>query len=152
MKTAYYVATAVNAYRMRLDALADVEYCRRELESMAHRPYSAGFYFDELRHGHNNDGAVRQSCVFAGVVRSCAGSVMTVEQRNRFSVGEKLEILSPGKLTREFTVESITAEDGTPQTSAPHPQQMVTMPCPFELSYGDMLRRRDGEKIIRGCD
>jgi len=152
MKTAYYVATVVNAYRMRLDNAADEQYCRRELTSIAHRPYSTGFYFGQLRHGHNNDGAVRQSCVFVGVVQSCKDGVLTVEQRNRFSVGETLELLSPGKPVRTFDVASITAEDGTSQTNAPHPQQIVTIPCPYEPECGDILRRRDGEKIIRRCD
>lgn len=151
MKTSYYVATAVNAYRMCLDGKADADYCRRELESMAHRPYSSGFYFGKLKKEHNNDGTVRQSCVFVGVVRGFGNGFATVEQRNRFSVGETLEVLSPGKLTREFTVDSIAALDGSSQECAPHPQQMVRIPCPFELCCGDILRRRDDEKILRSC-
>ena len=151
MKTAYYVATAVNAYRMRLDGAADADYCRRELESMAHRPYSTGFYLGDERMGHNNDGKVRQSCAFVGVVQACSDGILTVEQRNRFAVGETLEVLSPGMTAREFTVASITDELGTAQDCAPHPQQTVLVPCPYELRYGDILRRRGGEQVLRSC-
>ena len=151
MKTAYYVATAVNAYRMRLDGTADAEYCRRELESMAHRPYSTGFYLGEERLGHLNDGRVRQSCAFVGVVRGMSDGVLTVEQRNRFAVGETLEVLSPGIPAREFEVTAITDLDGGAQDCAPHPQQTVLVPCPYELRYGDILRRRGGEKVLRSC-
>ena len=85
------------------------------------------------------------------VVQACSDGILTVEQRNRFAVGETLEVLSPGMTAREFTVASITDELGTAQDCAPHPQQTVLVPCPYELRYGDILRRRGGEQVLRSC-
>ena len=75
MKSPYYVATVTNAYRQRLDGLANgpassefLALLQRELDAVSHRTYASGFYFGQMRRHAPDDGVYRQDCVFAGVV------------------------------------------------------------------------------------
>jgi putative protease len=70
------------------------------------------------------------------------GGYAEVEQRNKFCVGDELEVLSPYSSGQKFTVGSIEGSGG-PQDSAPHPQQLVRISCPVKLHKGDLLRRLD---------
>lgn len=143
MKTAYYVATAVNAYRKAIDGADSIENCRAELYALKHRPYSSGFYFGDVVHSHSNDGHYSQDCTFIGNVIGWENGILKLRQRNRFSVGETLEVLSPNLPVIKFEVTEIVNEDGERQDSAPHPNQIVFVPCETELKPGDFLRRRD---------
>jgi putative protease len=147
MKTAYYVATAVNAYRKAIDGTDTIENCREELNCLKHRPYSSGFYFGALKENHYNDGHYSQSCVFIGNVLGWENGVVKIRQRNHFKVGDVLEVLSPNRGIVSFPVTSIKNEDGEYQETAPHPNQTVFVPCPTELTAGDFLRRRESEKV-----
>lgn len=142
MKTAYYVATAVNAYRMAMDG-ADIGTCRRELELLKHRPYSDGFYHGYLRERHINSGRYEHGAVFVGNVLSAENGVITVRQRNHFRVGETLEILSPGRAPESFAVTGIFTQTGESRDAAPHPNEILTIPCPVYAREGDFLRRRE---------
>ena len=145
MKTPYYVATVTNAYRRALDRSASMQALESELEAISHRPYSSGFYFGELKTPAPNDGRYRQSCRFVGVVKRCAGRRVVVEQRNRFSEGETLEVLSPHSMGLRFEAKHLEDRFGTPIVSAPHAQEEISMDCPFSLSEGDFLRVRAAE-------
>lgn len=143
MKSPYYVATVVNAYRHYMDGTATLEACDRELDCASHRPYAAGFYFGEAKNAPNNDGQYHQTCTFIGIVLDSPGNGRyVVEQRNRFSVGDVLEILSPSSVGMEFTVENIIGEDGEPRESAHLVQEKVVISCPHPLHEGDILRKR----------
>lgn len=143
MKSAYYVATAVNAYRKALDGSDTIENCRAELECLQHRPYTTGFYLGELKLGHYNSGKYSQSCRFMANVLGWEDGVLKLRQRNNFKAGDTLEVLSPDMGAVKFVVEYIENELGERQEAAPHPNQIVFVPCPFRLSPGDMLRRRE---------
>ena len=143
MKTEYYVATVVNAYRRVMDGLSSVDYCESELGCISHRPYSTGFYYDKVKYEHSNDGVNRSSCVFVGTVLEGRDGEAVVCQRNKFSVGDTLEVLTPGSEFKSFQVTSIRNEDGEMMDSAPNPKQTVIINCPFELKKDDMLRRRE---------
>lgn len=143
MKTEYYVATVVNAYRRKMDGLSSAEYCRDELDCISHRPYSTGFYYGAVKHEHNNDGVNRASCIFVGTVQKSEGEKLFVTQRNKFSVGDTLEVLTPGSEYRTFTVTEMYDENGVTMTTAPNPKQTVIVNCPFELKKDDILRRRE---------
>lgn len=143
MKSPYYVATVVNAYRHRMDGTGTPEECDAELECASHRPYAAGFYFGEAKADPNNDGLYRQSCQFIGiVVGDSENGVCTVEMRNRFAAGDVLEILSPNSVGKSFTVEKIIGEDGAEKSEAILVQEKVQISCPYELKAGDILRKR----------
>ena len=143
MKSPYYVATAVNAYRHAMDGSATLEQCDAELDCASHRPYSSGFYFGEMKRDPNNDGLYHRTCDFIGLVlEDLGGGRYVVEQRNRFSVGDTLEILSPASMGLSFPVERIVGEDGLERDTAHLVQEKVTVECPHRLAPGDLLRRR----------
>lgn len=143
MKSPYYVATVVNAYRQRMDGSASLDTLKNELECASHRPYSSGFYYGTLRYDPNNDGLYRQSCQFIGIVKEeDTNGRWFVEMRNRFSVGDTLEILSPYSSGKSFTVESIIDKDGNERETAHLPQEILSVACPETLHVGDILRKR----------
>ena len=143
MKTEYYVGTVVNAYRRIMDGTMSVENALSELDCISHRPYSTGFYFNKVKYEHSNDGVNRASCIFVGKVLEGRAGEAVVSQRNKFSVGETIEVLSPNRDVRSFTVEAIRDTDGNSMPSAPNPKQTVIINCPFELKTDDILRRRE---------
>ena len=145
MKTPYYVATVTNAYRRAIDRSAPLEQLEQELECVSHRPYSGGFYFGELKASGFNDGVYRQACSFAGVVRESREGEILIEQRNKFILGDVLEVLSPDSLGQSFTVGEMYDLEGNPVAEASRAQQLLRIPCPLALSPGDLLRKRLNE-------
>ncbi len=143
MKSPYYVATVTNAYRQRMNNTATLEQIKNELECASHRPYSTGFYFGALKYDHNNDGLYHQSCKFIGIVlgEDTDGRYF-VEMRNRFSVGDTLEILSPNSSGKSFVVESIIDKNGNDRQTAHLPKEILSISCPEKLAEGDILRIR----------
>ncbi len=143
MKSPYYVATVVNAYRQYMDGKASLDECDRELDCASHRPYASGFYFGEAKASPENDGLYRQSCSFIGIVLGeTPDGGYTVEMRNRFKKGDVLEILSPHSMGEKLTVLGITGENGESKDEAVLVQEKVTMYGDKRLFMGDMLRKR----------
>ena len=142
MKSPYYVATVVNAYRHALDGDWPLERVQAELDCASHRPYSTGFYLGRMRQEDVGEGAYRQSCQFVAAVRGSEGDLLRVEQRNRFRLGDELEVLSPELTGERFFVEELYDEDGNELMSAGFPGQEVALNCPYPLQPGDLLRRR----------
>lgn len=143
MKTAFYVASVTRAYRMALDGTDTVDNCAAELERVKHRPYSEGFYHGFLKEHHANSGRYTHEAVFVGNVLGWSECVLKVRQRNHFKVGQELEILSPGRETVRFPVTDILTETGERRDAAPHPNEIVYIPCPERAEPGDFLRRRE---------
>lgn len=153
MKSAYYVACVVNAYRRAIDgylrqgaAYALDSRLLADVKASATRRFTTGFYFGNPgSEGQDVEKLLSQerSMVFCAKVlapRDERGLVL-VEQRNRFFTGETLSLLSPHYEFETFSTDIILAEDGTEQDSAPHPQQRVYIRSPYDLQPGDMLRR-----------
>jgi len=144
MKTPYYVATVTNAYRAALDGSAPEAALLAELDCVSHRPYSTGFYLESPK--HTGDGDYRRDCTFIGTVEAYENGMVTLRQRGHFAVGERLEIIAPGRVGLRFPVLEIRGEDGLCRETAPHPLELVTIPCPYVLEPGDLLRRREREE------
>lgn len=149
MKTAYYTAAVTNAYRRATDRLeAGLEpdpALKEELAKAANREFTTGFYFGPVQQGQRYESSkCRQSHEFSAVVFSSDGEYLTLEQRNRFRVGDVLEVLSPepSRCGRKFTVESIISSQGCSVQAAPNPQERVKVPCTLRLEYMDILRRK----------
>lgn len=142
MKTPFYVATAVNAYRHAIDGDIPMETIERELDSISHRPYSSAFYFGEMKHSHGNSGAYIQKCLFIGKVLDYSDGFVTIEQRNNFKPGDELEVISPSCTGEKFTVTEIFDMDGNSREDARLIQQILRLPCPIKLNKGDLLRKR----------
>ena len=142
MKTPFYVATAVNAYRHAIDGDVPMEVIERELDSISHRPYSSAFYFGEMKMSHGNSGAYIQKCTFIGKVLDYSDGFVTIQQRNNFKPGDELEVVSPISTGEKFTVSAIYDEEGNEREDARLIQQILRLPCPIKLQKGDLLRKR----------
>ncbi len=142
MKTEYYVAVVVNAYRRVLDGTMTVEDAQRELNSVSHRPYTTGFYHGELPRDHSNAGVYTQTHRFAGVVLACENGVATVMQRNRFERGDALEVVSPTLIHAVLHADDMTDENGEPVEIANRVQQILRIRTDLALAPGDFLRIR----------
>lgn len=152
MKTALYVATVARTYRKAVDAAASsreayekiLPWCLEEISKCTYRQFTTGFYFgkpDENTQIYDNNTYINEY-IYLGIVGETEGKTVGIEQRNKFSVGEVIEIMKPDGTNRETKVLSIVNEDGEEMESAPHPQQKlkVTLDAPA-LSY-DILRKK----------
>lgn len=146
MKSAYYVAIVTNAYRQAIDMLPQKpdEKLLAELFKASHRRYTTGFYFkDELKQYTEDSMPVQESEFVALVDSDCDGENVMLEMRNKFSVGDELEILSPDKnlLNKKLKIESIKNSAGEKVESAKVVQEKIIVPCKLNLKKGDILRR-----------
>ncbi len=156
MKSAYYTAIVVNAYRKALDAyyadpdnyVLDPKWYE-ELCKVSHRSYTTGFLFGKPQTGDHNYGTSNyvRSYDFVGVALSYdeGSGWVTAEQRNHFKVGEELEFIGPQ--TDMFCYKLSVMEDleGVALEAAPHPQQIVRFPVNQRVFPGDLIRRaKDG--------
>ncbi len=142
MKTEYYVAVVVNAYRRVLDGTMTVEDARKELLTVSHRPYTTGFYHGELPQDHSNAGVYTQTHRFAGTVLACENGCAVVQQRNRFVRCDALEVVSPVLTNAVLYADEITDEQGEPVGIANRVQQILRIKTDLPLSTGDLLRIR----------
>ena len=171
MKSAYYTAVVTNAYRMAIDAyLSDPEGYEfdpawyRELESVSHREYCTGYYFDkpiENAQLSTMTGYIRDKAYFATATEqdvpcelerlAAAGIELQNEngrlyrfiQRNKVKLGDRAELISPRKIGNPLTVNEIYLPDGSSVESAPHPSMIFWARVPFEVCEGDIMRGAD---------
>lgn len=146
MKSAYYVATVTNAYRQALDMLPNPpgDTIKAELFKASHRRYTTGFYYSDEEKQYTADSMPVQESEFVALVdKNCENDEVWLEMRNKFSVGDTLEILSPNKdlLNEKFVIEKITNSQNESVESAKVVQEIVKVPCKLPLKKGDILRR-----------
>ena len=151
MKTAYYVATTVRAYRMAIDAYYEnIENFKfnpmwlEELKKGSHRDYSTGFYFDKPKSSdHNYESASYiRNYDFIGIVREkLEDNYYIVEQRNRMFVNDKIEVIGPFIETKDATILEMYNEDGEVIDCAPHARQIVKMKVDLDMDVDFMLRK-----------
>lgn len=153
VKTSYYVATVVGAYRRELDRYFDdpegyvfnkAEY--DELCKVSHRPYTTGFYFgkpDENSQVYTSSSYIRDYDLI-GIVQSYDENtgIATVSQRNRFFRGDEIEIIQPQKPFFTQTVDSMQDENGGEIEVANHAEQIVKFKTAEPVVSGAMLRKR----------
>lgn len=146
MKSSYYVATVVNAYRMALDMLPEkpTEELEKELLKASHRRYTTGFYFDEENRQFQEDSMPVQDSEFMAVaVEDAKDGKVKVEMRNKFSVGDTLEILSPKKdcFNKKVEIKEIIDSNGEKIDSAKKVQEIVEINMEYPILKGDILRK-----------
>ncbi len=152
VKTPYYVAVVVSAYRREIDKYFEdpegYKFDGKELEELtkvSHRPYTTGFYFGNPK----QDGQVYTSSSYIrnydliGIVTDYdeETGIMTVSQRNRFFEGEEIEIIRPGFPCFVQKVSNMTNEKGEKIDVAPHAEMIVRMKSEMPVCRGSMLRR-----------
>ncbi len=155
MKSAYYVATVVNAYRRLMDGKLSAREAAAELDTAAHRDYTTAFAFGDNPETVNYaDSQAAGTRVYAANVLegAHAGGAALVEMRNRFRLGDELEILSPSdSFGKRFSVDEMRGEDGESVADAKLVQQKLRIFCPYELCSGDILRKvPEGERCADG--
>lgn len=143
MKSEYYLATVINAYRRCMDGgFSDV--VERELLTAAHRDYTTAYALGENDKTVNyTDSQTKGDCDYIANVLSSDGEYIVAEMRGRFKVGEKLEVLSPtDNFLKTFTVEQVYNSKGEQVDDCKLVQEKYKIKCPYKLTAGDILRRR----------
>lgn len=158
MKTALYVATVARTYRKAIDDYQkDPELYRQnmpwyldQISNCTYRKFTTGFFFgkpDDDAQIYDSNTYVKDY-TYLGIVGGTEGGLCRIEQRNKFSVGETIEIMKPDGRNVEVTVERIINEDGEEQESAPHSKQVLYVKlseCPERF---DILRRAENKNIM----
>ena len=143
MKSDYYVASVVNAYRRALDNKNDIQTLEEELEKTSHRRYTTGFYFGSDDKEFLASSMPIQTAEFiAKVVEDSQKGTVKVEMRNRFKTGDELEVLSPtDSFLKKIKITNIINAKGEPIDDCKRVQEIVTINCPLDLKQGDILRK-----------
>ena len=148
MKSVNYVAGVVKVYREAIDSYFAGDFFirdewREELEKVAHRPYTTGFFIDdgEPTEIHDTSKPTRAANFF-GIVREfdAEKKIALVEQRGKFEVGQTVEFLQPTGKTFSQKILSMTNEDGEEIFSAPHAQQLVKIPVAEPVEVWAIMR------------
>lgn len=143
MKSEYYLATVINAYRRCMDGGYDAV-IERELTTAAHRDYTTAYMLGDNHSTVNYaDSQAKGDCDYIANVLHGGDGVATVEMRGRFRVGDTLEVLSPTEnFGKSFKVERAINSAGDSVDDCKLVQEHYEINCPFNLSAGDILRRR----------
>ncbi|WP_302625658.1 U32 family peptidase [uncultured Eubacterium sp.] len=151
MKTALYVATVARTYRMAIDDYFESkekyennkEKYKTLISQCTYRQYTTGFFFgkpDETTQIYDNN-VYERDYVYLGIVGDKMGeNEYALEQKNKFCVGDRIEVMKPDGRDIQTTVVSIKDEDGTEMESCPHPKQRLLIQLGMELEKGDILR------------
>lgn len=153
MKTALYVATVARTYRKAIDDyLEDPEKYRAnmpwyldQISNCTYRQFTTGFYFgkpDETSQIYDNNTYVKEY-TYLGIIGEEKEGMYRIEQRNKFSVGERIEIMKPDGRNIETAVQRIVDEEGREQESAPHPKQVLYVDLGCRACRYDILRRAE---------
>jgi putative protease len=152
MKSIFYVATVVGAYRRAIDAYyADPEgyvfnpEWLKELKKVSHREFTTGFYYNQPTNKDQNylTSAYTRDYTFVGLVKSydAETGIAVIEQRNKMRLGDEIEVFGP--FTDYFTqkIEMLLDEENQPIEAAPHPQQIIKIRMNKPVSEKFMLRK-----------
>ena len=142
MKSGYYLATVINAYRRAIDG-GDLSVSEKELFAVAHRDYTQGYASGKNSETVNySDSQSKGEYTYIADVISYENGQALVQMRNRFKKGERLEILSPSEqFCKSFTVESAIDSKGNETDDCKLVQEIYKINCPYVLEKGDYLRR-----------
>lgn len=154
MKTALYVATMARTYRLAIDdCLKNPAYYRErmafyksEIAKCTYRKYTTGFFFSKPNEDTQiyDSNTYEHEYTYLGIVGDCNDSgYYGIEQRNKFSVGETVEVMKPDGRNIRCIVNAILDEEGNAMESAPHPKQKLWIDLGVELGQYDIIRRQE---------
>ncbi len=159
MKTALYVATVARTYRRAIDDLQKapslyqdhMDWYREQIAGCTYREFTTGFFYgkpDESSQIYDSN-TYKVGYVYLGIAADITPEdtgapegAVCIEQRNKFSVGEQIEIMKPDGRNIPVTVLSICNEEGEEMESAPHPQQKLYVVLTEKPQAYDLLRRK----------
>ena len=151
MKTALYVATVARTYRLAIDDYKkDPEYYRsridfykEEIAKCTYRQYTTGFFFGKPNEETQiyDSNTYEKNYIYLGTIGDRKESLgYRIEQKNKFCVGDEIEVMKPSGENINVTVKAIYDEDGREQESAPHPKQILYIDLGIELDKYDIIR------------
>ena len=154
MKTALYVATVARTYRKAIDDYLkdpalyqkNMPWYQDQISNCTYRQFTTGFFYgkpSEEAQIYDSNTYIKEYTYLGIVGERNESGCYRISQRNKFSVGEVIEVMKPDGENVEVTVKSIQDEEGNFMESAPHPQQILYINLGTELEMYDILRRKE---------
>lgn len=154
MKTALYVATVARTYRQAIDdyftdqALYEknIPHYKEEIAKCTYRQFTTGFFYGPTTHEtqiYDSNTYIREYTYLGLIGEKNEAGLFSLEQRNKFCVGDVIEVMKPNGENIMTTVKAITDEEGTPMESCPHPKQKIFIDLGMELNKRDLLRKKE---------
>ena len=154
MKTALYVAVVTRTYRQAIDDYFEspelyqsrMDYYKEEIAKCTYRQFTTGFFFgkpDKDTQIYDSNTYVKAYTYLGLIGEKNEKGLYALEQRNKFSVSECIEVMKPDGRDLTVTVKAMTDAEGQPMESCPHPKQKIFVDLGVELEAFDLLRRKD---------
>ena len=156
MKTALYVATVARTYRKAIDDYKKdpqlyrdhMEWYRQEIGKCTYREFTTGFYFGKPTEDaqiYDNNTYVKNYAYLGTVLEVDGRGRCLIQQKNKFCVGDTIEVMKPDGRNLELTVAGMEDEEGNAQDSAPHPKQVlwIDLGMDADLEVYDLLRKKE---------
>ena len=164
MKTALYVATVARTYRKAIDDYQkdpelyqqNMDWYRDQISNCTYRQFTTGFFYgkpDQEAQIYDSNTYMKEYTYLGIVEEITPDGYCRIEQKNKFSLGETIEIMKPDGRNVEVQVDEIRDQEGTPMDSAPHPKQQLLIKfgsCAEGTSAPevyDILRRKEEERF-----
>lgn len=154
MKTALYVATVARTYRKAIDDYFSdpslyrehMPWYREQISNCTYRQFTTGFFYgkpDSDTQIYDQNTYLKEYTYLGYVEAKDDRGLCRITQRNKFSVGETIEVMKPNGRNISVQVKSILDEEGSPRESAPHPKEVLYLDLGIELDPYDILRRQE---------
>lgn len=152
MKTALYVAVVVRTYRQAIEDYMEspekyrnnIPYYREEIAKCTYRQFTTGFFFGPSTHEtqiYDNNTYINEYTYLGMVQEICDDGTVIFEQKNKFCVGDRIEVMKPSGENLSIRVEEMFNDRGEAVSSCPHPKEKIRMRVfSGELSVGDIMR------------
>lgn len=156
MKTALYVAAVARTYRRAIDDFFEapekyqenLDYYREEIAKCTYRQFTTGFFFDKPKADaqiYDNNVYVKEYTYLGIVGRVTENGTAVIEQRNKFSVGDVVEVMKKDGENISAEVLEITDEEGNAMESCPHPKQKIFVKLSCSVDEFDLIRQKAEE-------
>lgn len=159
MKTALYVATVARTYKKAVNDYfiskeqyeKNLPYYEEEIAKCTYRQFTTGFFFEKPTHEtqiYDSNTYIREY-TYLGLIETVNDGEIVLHQRNKFSVGETVELMAPNGENVFYVVSAIRNEEGVAMESCPHPKQQIRVKLEGDLNYlqqGCILRRKEETK------
>ena len=122
---------------------------KRQISNCTYRQFTTGFFFgkpNETSQIYDNNTYIKEYTYLGIVGETGEDGFIRIEQRNKFSVGESIEVMKPDGENLPVIVKQIRDEDGNEMESAPHPKQILYIDLGQPLAKFDILRRQEKEE------
>lgn len=155
MKTTLYVAAVARTYRKAINDCfvsaetyrSNMDWYKTEISKCTYRQFTTGFYFgkpNESAQIYDNSTYVNEY-IYLGIVEEKNNGLAKIEQKNKFSVGDQIEIMKPGGENVEVTVEEMYDDEGNAVESCPHSKQKIWLKLSAGADVYDLLRVKSDE-------